>query len=181
MNERVSLLYSLPMGTSSNTTTNFVNVQVESYASPQQIGRNYGSSSFIGKPREYNYTYKVTITHTGPQDSDPFHLKFRHLKITNENGESKILEGNGVFGKCPELRAGQMYSYSATCSLATPVGVLEGHFVMVDPSRGSYEAKITPIRLDASNFPTKEQGEEIEATEQSMMSPVYASPDRAVE
>jgi ApaG protein len=174
LNERLNFLSVLPESTISSTTTNYANIQIESYCISVNTNKRPRGQS-IGKDpgRVYNFAYKVTITHIGPQDVAPFRLKSRRWVMTNENTDVEVVEGDGVVGKHPRLCAGEVFTYTSFTTLSTPLGVMRGHFVLFDEEKGSlFEAEISPIRLDVSQIPSKEQAEEIEASIQAHTVPV---------
>jgi len=167
-NERVNFLSILPPLTTSSTTTNYANVQIESFSA--SISQHKRSRTTTGREsnRGYTFVYKVTISHIGQQDSAPFRLKSRRWVITNEDDQVDVIEGEGVIGKQPRLCAGETFTYTSFCTLATPLGVMKGHFVLFDEVKGDlFEAEISPIRLDVKHLPTKEQAEDIEAATQA--------------
>jgi len=174
LNERLNFLSILPDSTLSSTTTQYANIQIESYCisvTPNKRPRGHS----IGKDpgRAYTFAYKVTISHTGPQDAPPFRLKSRRWVLTNENEEVDVIEGDGVVGKHPRLCAGEVFCYTSFCTVTTPLGVMKGHFVLFDEVKNAlFEAEIGAIRLDVKCVPSKEQAEDIEATAQAHSIPV---------
>jgi len=177
INERLNFLSILPDSTTSSTTTNYANVQIESFCISVPTPKRARMRS-IGKDPEpaYTFAYKVTISHIGHQDAPPFRLKSRRWVMTNENDDVEVVEGDGVVGKHPRLCAGETFIYSSFCTLSTPLGVMKGHFVLFDEVKEKmFEADISPIRLDVRHVPSKEQAEDLEATAQARAIPVRYS------
>jgi len=178
INERLNFLAVLPDLTVSNATTNYCNVQLESYFISVAANKRPRGQT-LGKDKQlYTFAYKVTISHVGHQDAPPFRLKSRRWIVTNENEDVDIVEGDGVVGKHPRLCAGEVFVYTSFCTLSTPLGVMKGQFVLHDEEKGVlFEADINPIRLDVRCVPSKEQLEDIEATAPAHAIPVrYNSP-----
>jgi len=178
INERLNFLAILPDSTISNATTNYCNVQLESYFISVTANKR-PRGQILGKDKQlYTFAYKVTISHVGQQDAPPFRLKSRRWIVTNENEDVDIVEGDGVVGKHPRLCAGEVFVYTSFCTLSTPLGVMKGKFALHEEEKGTlFEADINPIRLDVRCLPSKEQAEDIEATAQAHAIPVrYNSP-----
>lgn len=56
-------------------------------------------------------------------------LLTRHWRITDGNGESSFIEGDGVVGEQPLLQPGRSHDYVSGCPLSTPFGSMEGHYI----------------------------------------------------
>jgi ApaG protein len=56
-------------------------------------------------------------------------LRTRHWDITDANGHVQVVDGEGVVGETPLLKAGQSYSYSSGCPLTTPSGTMSGWYM----------------------------------------------------
>jgi ApaG protein len=177
INERLNFLSVLPDSTISSTTTHYANIQIESYCiSVTTSKRPRGQSIGKDPTRAYTFAYKVTISHTGPQDAPPFRVKSRRWVLTNENEDVEVVEGDGVVGKHPRLCAGEAFVYTSHCTVSTPLGVMKGHFVLYDEVKNSlFEAEISPIRLDVRVVPSKEQAEDIETIAQAHAIPIRYS------
>ena len=58
--------------------------------------------------------------------------------------------GPGVVGETPVLAPGESFEYESFCPLPTPMGVMQGHYVMLRPANGErFEARIDPFTLAA--------------------------------
>jgi ApaG protein len=71
------------------------------------------------------------------------------VRISNEGDETaQLIEGPGVVGETPTLAPGESFEYTSFCPLKTPVGTMEGHYVMeVEGSGERFEARIDPFTL----------------------------------
>ena len=98
-------------------------------------------------PREgqYFFSYRIRIENLGEETAQ---LLSRLWIITDDRGEVQRVEGPGVVGETPVLRPGESFEYSSFCPLATPVGTMEGHYVMEVAGSGErFEARIDPFTL----------------------------------
>ncbi|MGE0844993.1 MAG: Co2+/Mg2+ efflux protein ApaG [Flavobacteriaceae bacterium] len=75
----------------------------------------------------YCWSYTIEITNMG---LETVQLLTRHWQITDASGHSFEVNGDGVVGKQPVLRAGETFTYSSGVPLATPSGVMRGRFHM---------------------------------------------------
>lgn len=102
-------------------------------------------------PREdyYFFSYRVRIRNEG---SEAVQLISRLWVITDGNGQVQRVEGPGVVGQTPTLDPGEAFEYTSFCPLETPVGTMEGHYVMHALASGErFEARIDPFTLAAPN------------------------------
>ncbi|MPT47221.1 MAG: Co2+/Mg2+ efflux protein ApaG [Sphingobium sp.] len=74
------------------------------------------------------WAYHVRIENEG---DEPVQLLSRRWSITDGRGEIQHVEGEGVIGEQPVIHPGASYDYVSGCPLATPTGVMEGHYNMV--------------------------------------------------
>ena len=75
------------------------------------------------------WAYHVRIENEG---SRPVQLLTRAWQITDGRGTVHHVEGEGVVGEQPVVHPGKSYAYVSGCPLATPTGVMEGYYNMVD-------------------------------------------------
>ena len=61
------------------------------------------------------------------------------------------IEGEGVVGQQPFISASDEYTYSSGTALETPVGVMQGHYVMQDAQGREFLTEIEPFRLAIPN------------------------------
>lgn len=92
----------------------------------------------------YVFAYRVTITNQGEM---PAQLISRHWIITDANGETKEVRGEGVVGEQPVLQPGDSYQYTSGSVLETPVGSMHGSYQMIDAEGRAFDATIPPFRL----------------------------------
>jgi ApaG protein len=76
----------------------------------------------------YVFTYHITILNEG---ETTVRLLSRYWLISDADGESHEVEGEGVIGEQPVIRPGHSHEYESFSPLATPWGTMEGHYTMV--------------------------------------------------
>jgi ApaG protein len=93
---------------------------------------------------EWFFVYTITIANEG---DETVQLKTRHWLITDGDGEVREVRGPGVVGEEPVLGPGQSFTYSSGCPLATPFGVMEGTYQMVNEAGETFDVRIAPFTL----------------------------------
>ena len=94
--------------------------------------------------QRYVFTYTITI-HNHSQET--VQLISRRWLMTDANDHQMTVEGDGVIGQQPFISAGSEYTYSSATVLETPVGVMQGHYMMQDPHGRTFMTLISPFRL----------------------------------
>jgi ApaG protein len=93
---------------------------------------------------QYFFAYEITIANVGDASAM---LTHRHWIITDGTGHVEEVEGEGVVGHTPHLEPGQEFRYTSFCPLSTPVGTMEGSYLMVRDDGETFEAAIAPFTL----------------------------------
>ncbi len=96
------------------------------------------------KDHRYVFSYTITIRNEG---SAPARLLARHWIITDSNGKVQEVRGEGVVGEKPHLKPGQGFRYSSGAVLETPVGVMQGEYLMVTDDGEEFDAPVAAFRL----------------------------------
>ncbi|MDH5358400.1 MAG: Co2+/Mg2+ efflux protein ApaG [Gammaproteobacteria bacterium] len=94
----------------------------------------------------YLFAYTITIKNTG---SNAARLLSRYWKITGGDGHEQEVEGDGVVGQHPYLAPEQEFTYTSAAMLDTPVGMMQGHYMMVDDAGERFEVDIPAFTLAA--------------------------------
>lgn len=76
-------------------------------------------------------------------------LKSRYWRIIDELGRLQEVKGIGVVGEQPILNPGDSFEYTSGTPLSTPSGMMEGHYLMVDPEGGEFAVTIPSFSLDS--------------------------------
>lgn len=95
--------------------------------------------------QRYLHVYNIRI-----ENHNDFEVKLlnRRWLITESNGSSKLVEGEGVIGKQPEIGNGQFHAYSSYSILSTDIGKMSGSYSMVRLDTGEeFEVTIPPFVL----------------------------------
>ncbi|MCR6663067.1 MAG: Co2+/Mg2+ efflux protein ApaG [Luteimonas sp.] len=98
------------------------------------------------KPEQdrYVFAYTISIRNLGKL---PAQLLSRHWIITDANGKSEEVRGDGVVGEQPRIEPGEEFTYTSGAVLQTAVGTMEGNYDMVGDDGTRFDAPIPPFTL----------------------------------
>jgi ApaG protein len=96
--------------------------------------------------RRYCFTYRITIENSGGQEAK---LVSRRWIITDAQGRTHTVEGEGVIGMQPVFQPGVSFQYSSFCPLPTRWGTMEGAFIMLGADGSTFEISIARFYLVA--------------------------------
>lgn len=94
----------------------------------------------------YLFSYTITIKNKGLSSA---RLLSRYWKITGGNGYEQEVEGDGVIGLHPYLAPEQEFTYTSAAMLDTPVGMMQGHYTMVNDDGEHFDVDIPAFTLSA--------------------------------
>jgi ApaG protein len=95
--------------------------------------------------RHFFFSYRIRIENQG---AEAVQLLSRVWVVTDDDGHEQRVEGPGVVGETPVLGPGESFEYASFCPLETPVGTMEGHYVMKVVGTGErFEARIDAFTL----------------------------------
>ena len=92
----------------------------------------------------YLFSYTITIKNEGLSAA---RLVSRYWKITGGDGHEQEVEGDGVVGLHPYLAPKQSFTYTSAAMLDTPVGMMQGRYMMVDDDGDRFEVDIPAFTL----------------------------------
>ncbi|MDQ1119594.1 MULTISPECIES: Co2+/Mg2+ efflux protein ApaG [Pseudoxanthomonas] len=92
----------------------------------------------------YVFAYTIVIRNRGTQ---PARLLARHWEITDGNGKTERVDGEGVVGEQPRLRPGELFQYTSGAVLETDHGTMRGRYDMVADDGTHFDAPIAPFAL----------------------------------
>jgi len=92
----------------------------------------------------YIFAYTITITNVGIM---PAKLVSRHWLITDSNGKVQEVRGEGVIGEQPYLKPGESFRYTSGAMIETPVGVMQGKYLMHSDNGDNFKAPIPQFTL----------------------------------
>lgn len=78
---------------------------------------------------EFMFAYRITLEN---HNSFTVQLLKRHWFIFDSNGENREVEGEGVVGVQPVLKAGEQFTYVSGCNLKTEMGKMQGHYELIN-------------------------------------------------
>jgi ApaG protein len=94
---------------------------------------------------QYLWAYMVEIENHGTQTLT---LVRRHWIITDAFNRIEEVDGEGVVGEQPVLKAGEAFRYTSGCPLSTPSGAMRGSYHMVTDAGDSFDVTIPEFSLD---------------------------------
>ena len=94
---------------------------------------------------QYVFSYTVTIKNTGNM---PAKLLTRHWIITDGDGETQEVKGDGVVGETPHLKPGEDFRYTSGTMMKTPIGTMHGSYQMIADDGVSFDAEIPSFSLN---------------------------------
>jgi ApaG protein len=99
-------------------------------------------------PEESYFFWSYTIE-IANESNAVVELKSRYWRITDGNGKTEEVRGPGVVGKTPAIGAGQSFTYTSGCPLATPSGIMVGSYQMQLEDGSLIDVAIPAFSLDS--------------------------------
>lgn len=94
--------------------------------------------------KRYVFAYTVTIINRGTLAA---RLLTRHWVITDANGMTQEVRGDGVVGEQPHLEPGEGFRYTSGTVLDTPIGSMEGSYHLRADDGEEFDAPIKAFSL----------------------------------
>ncbi|WP_091978808.1 Co2+/Mg2+ efflux protein ApaG [Pseudoalteromonas denitrificans] len=98
---------------------------------------------------KYLFAYTITVKNHSLCSAK---LLSRFWLITDANGKETEVEGDGVVGEQPSISPGESYRYTSGTQLDTPVGTMQGHYIMRNEFGTEFKAPIEVFRLSTPNI-----------------------------
>lgn len=92
----------------------------------------------------YVFAYAITIRNQGTVAAK---LLARHWIITDGEGQTREVRGQGVVGEQPYLKPGEQFCYTSGAMIETPVGTMQGSYSMVAEDGATFDAEIAVFSL----------------------------------
>ena len=108
------------------------------------VQSQYVASQSSPDEERYVFAYTITIRNLG---RSPVQLLGRYWLITNGNGRETEVQGEGVVGEQPHIAAGNEFQYTSGAVIETPMGTMQGHYVMIDEQGETFQVEIPVFRL----------------------------------
>lgn len=96
------------------------------------------------------WAYHIEIVNHSPKTVQ---LLSRYWHITDSSGRVQEVRGSGVVGKQPVLPPGTRFSYSSSCPLQVPSGIMRGLFLMIRQDGSTFDAEVPAFSLDMPQAP----------------------------
>lgn len=116
----------------------------EPYKIDIEVESHYIEEQSIPEEDRYVFAYTITIRNNG---SEPAKLLTRHWLITDGDGNTQEVNGEGVVGEQPHISPGDYFRYTSGTVLDTPVGTMEGSYQMLADDGEQFEAPIPIFTL----------------------------------
>ena len=120
--------------------------EIADYSLEIQIATQFLDEESIPEQDRYVFAYTIRIRNLGRL---PAQLLARHWIITDGNGRTEEVHGDGVVGEQPRLEPGEQFTYTSGATLPTAVGTMEGSYDMVGDDGTRFDAPIPPFTLAA--------------------------------
>jgi len=108
------------------------------------VQSQYVASQSSPDDDRYVFAYTITIRNLGRSSVQ---LLGRYWLITNGNGRETEVQGEGVVGEQPLIAPGNEFQYTSGAVIETPMGTMQGHYVMVDEQGDTFHFEIPVFRL----------------------------------
>ncbi|MHC1480088.1 Co2+/Mg2+ efflux protein ApaG [Frateuria aurantia] len=115
-----------------------------SYTIDVQVQTQFVPDQSRPDDNRYVFAYTVTLRNLGNVGAQ---LLTRHWIITDANGKTEEVTGEGVVGEQPWMRPGDDFEYTSGAVLETAVGVMTGTYHMLADDGTRFEAPIPPFTL----------------------------------
>lgn len=130
------------MSSDFSAVTNDVQVSVRAFFMPDRSDPAQG---------QYFWAYRVRIENLGEV---AVQLLKRTWSITDGNGRTQHVHGEGVIGQTPVLAPGEHFEYTSGTPLGTPSGFMRGLYHMVESATGrAFDVTIPAFSLDSPHQP----------------------------
>jgi len=104
--------------------------------------------SVDGEP-QFVFSYTITISNNS---INTVQLLNRYWLITDANGDTSEVSGEGVIGQQPFIKANESFTYTSGCLLKSPLGYMQGHYQMQVNSKQLVDVDIPVFRLAKPNI-----------------------------
>lgn len=109
-----------------------------------EVETHYIEEQSLPDEERYVFAYTITIRNSGTL---PAKLLNRHWVITDGNGKTQEVRGEGVVGEQPHIGPGDYFRYTSGTLLDTPVGTMQGSYSMIADDGNEFEAIIPVFTL----------------------------------
>lgn len=100
------------------------------------------------EPSDDHYVWAYTVRIDNASE-EIVTLASRVWHITDADGQTVTVQGDGVVGEQPTLRPGDAFEYTSGCPLGTPSGLMHGTYAMVTEGGEHFQAQVPAFSLDS--------------------------------
>ena len=122
--------------------------QSQTYDTRIEVETTYIAEQSSPEQDHYVFSYTITIKNYG---TVPAKLLTRHWLITDANGDTEEVRGEGVVGEQPHLKPGEGFRYTSGTMIKTPVGSMQGSYHMLADDGVEFDAPISAFTLAIPN------------------------------
>ena len=97
---------------------------------------------------QFIFNYTISIVNNS---STSVKLLTRYWLITDADGETTTVEGEGVIGQQPDIAPSNEFTYTSGSILKTPIGYMQGHYQMIDANNNKRLVNIPLFQLAKPN------------------------------
>ena len=111
------------------------------------VQTNFEGTFYKNYKVQFAFGYVVTIEN---RSKESVQLNSRHWVIFDSLNKVEYVDGEGVIGKKPVLKPGEIHKYRSGCLILSPFGSMRGHYKMVDLSTTrKFNVTIPSFKLSA--------------------------------
>ncbi len=114
-----------------------------------QVHAKYIPEQSSPELQRYIFAYVITIKNLS---QERVQLMRRNWLITDANGKKLTVEGEGVVGQQPYIDGNDEYTYTSGTAIETPVGVMQGQYIMHNAQGEEFAADVDPFTLSVPNI-----------------------------
>ncbi|MFP3019159.1 MAG: Co2+/Mg2+ efflux protein ApaG [Arsenophonus sp.] len=105
----------------------------------------YIENQSLPEKSRFVFSYTISIRNLGRTSVQ---IISRYWLITNSDGKCTEVQGKGILReKQPTIQPSAEYRYNSGIIIETPIGTMEGHYVIIDNNRKKFDVDIPVFRL----------------------------------
>ncbi|RUO75192.1 Co2+/Mg2+ efflux protein ApaG [Idiomarina seosinensis] len=114
-----------------------------------QVKTQYLAAQSSPDNNQYVFSYTITVFN---HSSTVVQLLSREWRIVDAENKVTRVAGEGVVGQKPMIAANDSFSYTSGTVIATPIGTMQGHYVMITDDGQDFKVEIPSFRLAIPNI-----------------------------
>lgn len=99
-------------------------------------------------PEDGRFVWAYTVRIDNDSE-ETVHLLTRYWRITDSQGLTEEVQGDGVVGEQPTIPPGEWYEYTSGAPLPTPSGLMVGRYGMETETGDAFDVAIPAFSLDS--------------------------------